>query len=135
MKTDTGDDVGDEYGLRVFILVHPYRRPLAFTGVLVPNNFGHMAREAVVQGIADSAFQRRCPDWTEGIAVGSERYVEDALDGLGFKARYRTKAAGGDDVHVLRESPGSYRHLGLTNSLQWRIIAALTCGADGKPPA
>jgi hypothetical protein len=47
-------------------------------------------------------------NWSEGLAVGSESFVDEVLALLGYKARKRKNAAI-DEKHVLCEAPELYR--------------------------
>ena len=48
--------------------------------------------------------------WTESVAVGSEAYVTETKEKLGFKAKGR-EVIGGDGSYELREAPASYKSI------------------------
>ena len=72
------------------------------------------------QWIEDALVSRnysRDTKWTEGIAVGSKRFVVATKERLGIKAKGR-KVLGQDGTHELREPPAPYKgHFGTEKGL------------------
>ena len=52
----------------------------------------------------------RKSQWTESIAVGSERFTEDVKSKLGVKVNYRTIEKV-DELHTLREKGSFYKNI------------------------
>ena len=71
----------------------------------------------------------RCPEWTESIAVGDERYLHGIGAELGMIAHYRDVTLLRDGTSVLRETPRAYTTrnapentiLSCDNSLIWDV--------------
>jgi len=55
--------------------------------------------------------------WTESIAVGSEAFIEETKEQLGFRAKGRRVAAA-DEVCALRESSRDYDFTGKNSTLR-----------------
>ena len=60
------------------------------------------ARPSWVNAALERGLPGRDSRWTEGLAVGSEHFVEGIKQALGMKGRYR-EVTGGGDAHMLRE--------------------------------
>ena len=68
-------------------------------------------------------------EWTESIAVGSERYTATIKEKLGIRAKGRTIRASRDGAYQLREPMPDYnddftlkkKHIGAQNSHLWNI--------------
>ena len=81
----------------------------------------NMVRNGVVQHPSEEAIIRdgctRQRQWSEGIAVGSERFVRDVLEKLQVRAKGR-KVREGDDRYELREREAAYNaHFPCENGL------------------
>ena len=72
----------------------------------------------------------RQSEWTESIAVGSERFIATIKETLSIRAKGRTITASRDDAYQLREpasdysddfSPKKKKHIGAKNSHLWNI--------------
>lgn len=85
--------------------------------------------EAALEGIVG----QRDACWSESIAVGSERFVEQVRTELGVRARHR-KIAEADEAFVLREPSSHYkgnlsdenRALSPENAFLWQTISKVT---------
>ena len=90
----------------------------------------HWLEEAVVAGKVV-----REPAWSESIAVGSKRFVEEIKVKLGIRAMGR-KVIDNDDQYTLRESQGAYNTLftpkkavlSLENSYFWDVYSDIAGG-------
>ena len=99
----------------------------------LPNPEGLAEWQQSIHTIAQAEVERRrCPEWTESIAVGREEYVAAIQDKLGLKARSRTvQRASPAGMHVLRESPSAYNsvfcpenaRLSSGNHIPWDVIS------------
>ena len=65
-------------------------------------------RKCVREQLVADVSPKRCPEWTESIAVGDRAYLESVRDELGIAARHRTMEPVLEDAMALRESPPPY---------------------------
>jgi len=61
----------------------------------------------VTEALEKQGWQKRQPQWTESIAVGSEGFVRETKERLGAKAMWR-EVVGVNGTYELRESLTSY---------------------------
>ncbi len=72
--------------------------------------------------------------WTESVAVGSEKFIKVTKAQLGYQARGRKSHRAGDDIYQLRETPSSHiphfeaekSDIDLTNTYSWENFGGIS---------
>lgn len=84
---------------------------MALFGFTAPEQLRQACRSWVEEALWAAPFQRD-GGWTESLAIGRPRFVEQVKESLGVKARHR-EIVEQDGGHVLREDAAAYMpHLG-----------------------
>ena len=61
------------------------------------------ARTAWIEDALDGGVQARCSNWSDGIAVGSDNFVEEIKTKLGYSAVHRIDTRE-EDIYALRKA-------------------------------